>query len=187
MGENAIFNHYELKGNSGSYLIYRMFNVVGTSGFPDIDSEASAGYDRLFAALESGKIIIYGNDYRTIDQTCERDYVALKDVCRAYINGVGKFYYGTYNIREVVNICTGMPYSVKRIINVWNDISFDFKSIPTENIRNLSPVTYTYGPRREGDPAIVYGANDKADSVIGWAPSKKIEDIIRDLAYDKKI
>jgi UDP-glucose 4-epimerase len=88
LGEYVIVNHYDMKANPGNYLLFRMFNVVGSSGFPDIDMGANPGYDRLFAALQSGDITIYGKDYDTTDGTCERDYVSLRDICDAYIKGI---------------------------------------------------------------------------------------------------
>lgn len=177
LGEQAIYNHYDLQGNSGNYLIFRMFNVVGTSGFPEIDSKVSAGYDRLFAALESGQITIYGKDYNTIDGTCERDYVSLKDVCHAYLLGV-KTILIHKNLREIVNICTCNPTSVREMITIWNKVARSNK-LPT--------VKHSYGPRRVGDPSKVYGPNEKAEKLLGWIPKRKIEDIIVDLAMDKKL
>lgn len=94
LGEYVIVNHYDMKVNSGNYLIFRMFNVVGTSGFSDVDMGANPGYDRLFAALQSGNITVYGKDYDTIDGTCERDYVSLRDICDAYIKGIETIAFG---------------------------------------------------------------------------------------------
>lgn len=92
-----------------------MFNVVGTSGFPHIDCKLSACYDRLFAALESENIIIYGDDYNTLDKTCERDYVSLKDVCHAYILGI-KNIFQSESIREIINISSFNSTYVKEMI-----------------------------------------------------------------------
>lgn len=188
LGEQAIYNHYDLQDNSGNYLIFRMFNVVGTSGFPHIDCKLSAGYDRLFAALESGNIIIYGDDYNTIDKTCERDYVSLKDVCHAYILGI-KAIFKSESLRETINICTFNPTSVKDMIFIWNKIAqcIDVQQTGFENCNKLPLVKYTYGPRRIGDPSTVYGSNEKARKLLGWKPKRKIEDIIFDLAMDKKL
>ena len=188
LGEEAIYNHYSTQPTDSNYLIFRMFNVVGTSGFESIDSKSNAGYDRLFAALESGHITIYGNDYDTNDKTCERDYVSLKDVCHAYLLGINCVL-SRNNIRETINICTCNPISVNQIITTWNTLS---KSIQNNNINTLNHhllphVKYNYGPRRLGDPSKVYGSNTKAEKILQWTPQRKIEDIILDLAMDKKL
>ena len=188
LGECVIFNHYHNRNAPGNYLIFRMFNVVGTSSYPDIDRNSNPGYDRLFSALESGHVTIYGTDYPTYDGTCQRDYVSLKDVCIAFLNGLEVMSNGD-KIQEIINICTGRPCSVERIINTWNSITKSSSQlIKTNNSTKLLPkVERSYGPRREGDPAIVYGSNEKANEVLNWKPIRKIEDIIRDLAHDKNL
>lgn len=187
LGEHAIYNHYELKGNPGSYLIFRMFNVVGSSGFNNIDSNVNPGYDRLFTALQSGNITIYGKNYPTLDGTCERDYVSLKDVCQAYINGI-IIMMSKREIRSTINICSGDTNSVKRIIYLWNLTRhlIQHKSPRYEKSNLLPYVNYTYGSRRKGDPYRIYGSNEKAFKVIRWKPKRKIENIIFDLSVDKK-
>lgn len=177
-GEKLIERYYQEGLIHGNYLIFRMFNVVGTSGVSDIDRQVSAGYDRLFAALESGTITIYGKDYPTNDGTGERDYVALKDVCEAYLLGIEVITRLT-NIRRVVNIATGVPISVQTIINTWNDIA-DKECI-------LPKLQYKYGNKRAGDPARVYGDNSQAKELLDWTPTRKIDVIISDLAIDKNL
>jgi UDP-glucose 4-epimerase len=187
LGEHAIFNHYDVQNHPGSYVILRFFNIVGSISYKEVDSVASAGYDRLFGALESGNITIYGNDYHTRDGTCERDYVALKDVCRAILDAISAII-ERKRIRTVVNICRGIPVSVKQIISMWNTISNSIhnKESGYENCHRLPYVKYSYGSRRKGDPARVYGSNDKAYKLIDWKPRKKMEDIIYDLSQDKQ-
>ena len=187
LGEHAIYNHYDLQGNDGSYLIFRMFNVVGSAKLKDVDAKANPGYDRLFAALESGKITIYGHDYDTRDGTCERDYVSLKDVCKSYIDGIRSII-NKNRVRSTINICSGEPISVKYIIYVWNYMSACIrdKDAGYEKCNQLPLVNYKYGSRRLGDPAKVYGSNTKALKVINWKPKRKIERIIFGLALDKK-
>lgn len=185
LGEQAIFNHYHVQGNQGNYFIYRMFNVVGTCGYPDIDCRKFPGNDRLFSALESGHVTIYGNDYHTLDGTCQRDYVSLKDVCNAYLLGITQLAC-KFNVRQVVNIATGEPLSVKWIIDVWNNISTRIGKSGNSDYNKIPRITPSIGQRREGDPEKVYGSTKKAMSVLNWKANKKIEDIIFDLAHDKK-
>lgn len=187
LGEYAIFNHFDLKDSVGNYLIFRMFNVVGTSGYPEIDNTVSAGYDRLFGALESGAVTIYGHDCSTIDGTCERDYVSLKDVCEAYFLGV-KCLMSTQNkCRHVLNICTGEPTSVRQIVLEWNRIANKIASghVNYTDCHELPTVIFTYGPKRLGDPERVFGSNRLAREIIKWSPKYTITDIIKNIAIDK--
>lgn len=189
LGEHVIFNHYKLQNNPGNYLIFRMFNVIGSSGFAHIDERShiiNSGHNRLFDALESGYITIYGKDYSTFDGTSERDYVALKDVCMAYIKGI-KTIMGPDVVRSTINICSGIPISINSIVNKWNKISTNISNKKEDyNLYNKLPyINYTYGPKRDNDPSKVYGSNNKAMKVIGWETKRKMEDIILDLAIDK--
>ena len=153
---------------------------------------ANSGYDRLFGALESGNITIYGNDYLTTsDGTCERDYISLKDICSAYIKGIDTIFGITpsqnpkeksINIKYILNICWGVPLSVRHIIDTWNKLSNNFIPI---NGKKLPYVQETYGSRREGDPSIVYGSNYLAKEIIHWSPEKTLEDIIIEIGIDK--
>lgn len=186
LGELAILNHYNKDG--GGYLIYRMFNVVGTCGYKDIDNSLHPGYDRLFGALQSSKVIIYGQDYNTEDGTCQRDYISLKDVCDAYLQGAIKLV-NNNTIRQILNICTGNPISVKKIISTWNNCRekiFITKGRDPDS-KYLPYVTFTIGERRLGDPAVVYGSNQQVKEVLNWQPVRKIDDIICDIAIDKTL
>ena len=174
LGEHAIYNHYEINKNIGDYLIFRLFEVVGSSGFESIDAKYQPGYNSLFQGLESGKVIIHGNDYSTFDGTCERDYVALKDTCEAFVIGIKTIM--TTNIRETINICSGRALSIESVILTWNNL----------HVSDMLSATYSYEPRKEDDSDIVYGSNIKAQKIINWFAKRKIEDIICDLAQDKK-
>jgi len=165
LGERAIIDTED----TFNYFIFRLFNVVGTSGIYHLDTSMNSGYDRIFTALLSGHVFIYGSDYSTPDGTCSRDYVALKDVCDAFILGVKNI---TIGKRLIINIASNHLTSVLDIVHSWNSI-------------NSKNVIFTYGPRRAGDPEQVIGSNDVAYKVLSWKPSKKIEDIIIELAVDK--
>lgn len=187
LGEFAILDHYSDKNITGGYLIYRMFNVVGTCGYNDIDNNVHPGYDRLFGALQTGKVTIYGDDYQTQDGTCQRDYISLKDICSAYLCGAIKL---TENngLRKILNICTGTPISVSSLISMWNQCHDTLLINNTINSNKILPyVTFTIGKRRIGDPTIVYGSNSEAKHVLNWQPTRKIDDIIYDIAIDKTL
>lgn len=184
LGELAIHNHYEFKNNYGNYLILRLFNVVGTSGYKDIDNIKGMKYDRLFPALETGNVIIYGTDYPTFDGTCERDFISLKDTCGAFMKAITAI--GCYiKIREIINICSGETSSIQSVIDIWNNISNRINKTQRPDYNNLPYIIYNYGPKRKWDNAKICGKNKRATRLLTWKPTKKIEDIIYDLAHDK--
>jgi len=122
LGEYTLYNHFDLKKNPGGYLIFRIFDVIGTSGFPIIDHHSVN--NNLLTNLESGNITIYGNNYSTYDGTYERDYVALKDVCKAYMCAIRGMMY-IHKIRAIVNICSEDPVSLLSIIDSWNHVRYN--------------------------------------------------------------
>jgi UDP-glucose 4-epimerase len=183
-----------LAEHPGNYFILRLFNVVGTSGYKRVDEGLTdMGFDRIFSALMSGKMTVYGNDYSTEDGTCMRDYVALMDVYRAFGLAIWRLVDSSNSelptCRHIINIGSGVPTSVLGMINTWNEVSscIQEERAGNKNCRRLKSVSYTYGPRREGDPDRVYADNSKANTILGWQPQKKIEDIIYDLAIDTNI
>lgn len=96
------------------------------------------------------------------------------DVCNAFTKGI-EILISQHQKQEILNICTGHSWSVKSLVNKWNKIS--------EHHSVIDNVKFCYGPKREGDPAIVYGSNRKAKNILDWKPSQKMEDIILSLAY----
>lgn len=162
LGEEYIIN------SNNNFLNFRMFNVVGTIGDPNIDMIPKPGNDRLFSALEKGEITIYGNDYQTKDGTCERDYISLKDTINAYILGIKLLMKN--DVKEIINIGTGIPSSVLGLVKQWPNM----KSI-------------IYGDRRIGDPSCVYSDITKAKLILNWTPIKSVTDIINEIIIDKKI
>lgn len=163
MGEQIIYNAY-LNGHiTGSYIFFRMFNVIG----PSLTKLKNNGSDRLIGALESGSITIYGTDYDTKDGTCERDYISLYDTVNGYIKGIHKITSTVgVDFRETINICTGSVTSVREILTHW---------------KKYSPCVVQYGDKRKGDPVTVCGDPQKARNVLGWRATKKIDDIVFDL------
>ena len=84
-GEKLIKTTFKNKIN---YAILRYFNVAGASKSKKI-GQMSRG-DQLFknlsiASLKNPKINVYGNDYRTKDKTCIRDYIHVSDIAKIHI------------------------------------------------------------------------------------------------------
>lgn len=113
---------------------FRYFNVSGAYD----DKGQNAGEPHIItricnAAAGKAPLIVYGEDYETTDGTCIRDYVHVRDVCRAQIHAMDNKVEGIYNLG------TQGGTSVLDIIDTFmrvNGVDFD----------------YEFGPRRIGDP-----------------------------------
>lgn len=114
---------------------FRYFNVSGAYD----DRGQSAGEPHIItricnAAAGKAPLTVYGKDYVTTDGTCIRDYVHVRDVCRAQMHAMDNKVEGIYNLG------TQDGSSVLNIINTFKDVNgVDFH--------------YDVGPRRIGDPA----------------------------------
>ena len=143
----------------------RYFNVAGA------DSQARVGEwhepethlipNILKSTFSDGKVFeMYGNDYKTKDGTCVRDYINIEDLIDAhllaleYLNNGGK--------TDFFNLGTNDGNTVKEVFEVCEKVTE--KNIAVKQM-----------PKREGDPAVLVADNSKAKSVLGWNPQKSLE------------
>ena len=123
--------------------ILRYFNVAGA--YDDLGEEVEDTHllSRICtAACDGTDVTVFGTDYSTDDGTCVRDYIHVRDVCRAQLHAVDKKLYGTYNLG------TNRGASVGEMINV-------FETYTGVNIQHKT------GPRREGDPPFLVANGQK--------------------------
>lgn len=117
----------------------------------------------LRAIITGNPINVFGTDYNTPDGTCIRDYIHVNDLARAHRLAVE-------NLDEftgAINLGTGNGTSVREIIQTAESVS-----------EKKCPINYAL--RRDGDPARLVAANDRAHEILGWTPLYNIEQIIAD-------
>jgi UDP-glucose 4-epimerase len=120
----------------------------------------------LDAALGRRKnITIFGQDYRTPDGTCIRDYIHVTDLATAHFLALTKMMEtGQSNF---FNLGTGKGHSVKEVISKTEEVTG--KKIPLK-----------IGPRRAGDPPELVAQAQKANGILKWAPRfSSLENILR--------
>lgn len=143
-----------------NYIALRYFNASGC----DVEGQLGESHDPethliplVLKAIkgERAEITVFGTDYETPDGTCVRDYIHVDDLADAHMLAVEKLLKDgeSYSI----NLGTGIGNSVKEIIDAAEKVTG--KKVPVK-----------YGQRREGDPAVLCAANDKAKEVLGWSP-----------------
>ncbi len=139
--------------------ILRYFNVAGASSSGKI-GEINTSYDHLIKniAMQSLKkepsISIYGNNYKTKDGTCIRDYIHVSDLADIHIQTLKNI-----NIKSkslTLNCGYGKGYSVLDIVKI-------LKNIKKKLIVN-------YKPKRDGDIAQVYADTKKFQKNLRWKP-----------------
>jgi len=147
------------------YVAFRYFNACGA------DSQARHGQRpgathiiaRVLEALRdsSGAFVLNGTDFETEDGTCVRDYVHVEDLADAHIQAIdAQIPAGVYNLG------TNQGYSNLQIIHGAIGIT-------------KKDLSYSTGPRRPGDPAVLTADATKFMSVSSWKPKWGLEDILR--------
>ena len=160
------------------YGILRYFNVAGASNSGKIgEIEKSHGHLIKNLAIKSlekkPKVKIFGNDYKTKDGTCIRDYIHVSDLADIHIKGLN--YLNSNNKSFILNCGYGKGYSVQQIVNIFKKIK--------------SGVKTQYLKRRHGDIAQVYANTKKFKKLLKWKPRyNDIKLIIRSaIKWEKKL
>ncbi len=109
-------------------------------------------------------LLVFGNDYNTIDGTGVRDYVHVTDLARGHVLAADHLMEGKGNL--VVNLGSEEGLSVQQIVDT------------TEKITQKK-VEVQYVGRRAGDPAKLVASSKLAQKMLGWkAENSSVENII---------
>ncbi|WKX02600.1 UDP-glucose 4-epimerase GalE [Candidatus Mycoplasma mahonii] len=153
-----------------NYVIFRYFNVAGADAFGEIgQSTKSRELTHLIpVVIESASGIrknmsIFGNDYKTKDGTCVRDYIHVSDLAKAHVFGAKYAFNGKSNI---FNLGSNNGFSVQEIVN-------SVESTPALK------VPYNVEGRRDCDPAKLVASNDRALKELHWSPSFDLDIMIK--------
>ena len=154
----------------------RYFNVAGADSKGRIgewhEPETHLIPNILKSTFSNNKVFeMYGDDYKTKDGTCVRDYINVEDLVQAHILAID--YLNNGGETNYFNLGTKDGSTVKEVFDLCEQICG--QKIPT--------ITK---PRREGDPAILVADNTKAAAVLKWIPKKNIKNSIESAYYWEK-
>ncbi len=159
-GEKIIIRYLKKKINYG---ILRYFNVVGASPSKKIGqiSKNDQLFKNLSMAVKKKTPIfnVYGNDYKTFDGTCIRDYIHVCDLAEIHFKILLKI--NSDNKSIVLNCGYGKGFSVLEVIN-------EFKKF-TKN-----KVIINFKKRRKGDMRKITANVSKMNKIIIWKPKFNI-------------
>jgi UDP-glucose-4-epimerase GalE len=147
----------------------RYFNAAGASErhhlFEQHDPETHLIPLAIDAALGSGDLEIFGNDYPTPDRTCVRDYIHVDDLAAAHVMAVDRLRRGGSSLRA--NLGIGIGASVLEIVEA------------VESLTDTA-VRYRFAPRRPGDPATLVADASLARRELSWEPCySDVREIVR--------
>jgi UDP-glucose 4-epimerase len=149
-------------------IALRYFNAAGAD--PDgvlgehHDPEQHLIPRAIDAALGRTSFQIFGDDYATPDGTCLRDYIHVTDLAAAHVLALDALTAGRPS--AVYNLGNGRPTSVRAVLEAIERVGG-------------RPVPYTVGPRRPGDPGVLFASSERIKRELGWRPGfEEIETIV---------
>ena len=153
-----------------SAVAFRYFNVVGCN---DDKKEANLYImkNNLFpnivnAAYVNRNLLIYGADYDTIDGTCIRDYIHVKDLALLHLKAYECMKHRC--VRGIYNAGTGQSNSVLQVLGAFNKVSG----------YNINPI---FEEQRFGDVPYLCADITKVKEEFNWSPKYTIEHTFEEL------
>ncbi len=150
-------------------MLLRYFNPVGAHKSGLIGERPNGVPNNLVPYIidvvkgKQEKLLIFGDDYDTIDGTGVRDYIHVVDLAEGHVCALNSNKKGV----NIYNLGTGRGYSVLEVMNTFkkvNNLDFDFEIVQ----------------RRKGDLAGCYADCKKAEAELGFKASHTLEDMCRD-------
>ena len=138
------------------FAALRYFNAAGATQSRGEDHDPETHLIPLVLQVALGQredIKVFGDDYKTPDGTCVRDYIHVADLAQAHRLALHAIDYTS----QVYNLGNGLGFSVQQVLNAAREITGH--SIPSEVVG-----------RRPGDVATLVAASDKVRSDLGWIP-----------------
>lgn len=107
---------------------------------------------------------LFGDDYDTRDGTAVRDYIHVHDLADAHVRALQYLLAGGET--TALNLGTGNGTTVSELI-------------ATIRKTTNAPFPVEIVARREGDAPSLVADNRKAREVLGWVPTRSLDDIVR--------
>ena len=159
--------------DSWRVALLRYFNPVGAHESGLIGEHPSGIPNNLMpyvsqvAVGRRATLSVFGGDYPTRDGTGVRDYIHVVDLARGHVSAVAAVAKWTGREPLVVNLGTGIGYSVLELVQAFEKASG--RSIP-----------YQIVERRAGDVAECYADPQRARELLGWEAAFGIDRMCRD-------
>lgn len=142
------------------WVALRYFNAAGADPDGDIGEDHDPETRIVPLALAAAgrpdaSLTLFGTDYDTPDGTCIRDYVHVCDLADAHVAALRASEQGLAS--RPLNLGAGRGVSIREVI------------AKVEEVTGLT-VAVKEGPRRVGDPPILFADEGKAREMLRWDP-----------------
>ena len=169
-GESKLIGEWLLRDQAVAaglaHTSLRYFNVVGSGSAELRDTSPHNLFPMVFEALIEGRTPrINGNDYKTADGTCVRDYIHVADLAVSHVAAARRLDAGLA-IEPVYNLGSGEGVSVGEIMS----------TVAAVTGIEFTPVI---GPRRTGDPDRIVASGEMAARDLDWKMRHSLDDMVR--------
>lgn len=168
-----IMSNVALANKDNRFIALRYFNPVGahSSGLlGERPREAPKNLVPFMVQVSQGKqpkLMIYGSDYDTEDGTAVRDYFHIMDLAQGHLDAVKYALEKSGPGFQVFNLGSGSGHTVKQMLDAFT------KALGRE-------IPWEYAPRRQGDVGNVYASTTRARDVLGFKPTRGLDEMMRD-------
>jgi UDP-glucose 4-epimerase len=152
--------------------IARYFNPIGNHSSGLISDNYQKKINNLLpyiiqvAKKKLSYLKIYGDDYKTRDGTCVRDYIHVMDIAQGHI-AILKNMKKIQGI-EIYNFGTGKGTTVLEMVKIFE-----------KQTRITIPIKIS--KRRKGDMPVSYCSSKKALKKLSWRPIRSLSEAINDI------
>ena len=145
----------------------RYFNAAGRDVRANLFEEHDPETHLIPLLARNKEATIYGDDWPTRDGTCIRDYVHVKDICRAHT--LAYRYMEEHNKSVLFNVGSGKGYTVKEVVDKAN------------NILHNGEMTVKIAERRDGDVPYLVADTTRIKETIGFEPQYTLDNILESM------
>jgi UDP-glucose 4-epimerase len=170
IGEDIIKDTAKADSNFNAISL-RYFNPIGAHESAEIGESPNGVPNNLMPFITQTavglrkELLVFGNDYDTIDGTAVRDYIHVVDLAAAHVKAVERLVgKGQNKNYEIFNLGTGKGSSVLEVIQSFERTSG--KKLP-----------YRIVERRAGDIPVMYSSTDLANQELDWTAQLTLDDM----------
>jgi len=175
-GKNKLAVEFALQDYSHAYglqyVSLRYFNASGSLPEENLGEQHNPEthiIPLMLRAIKNQKPFkIFGNDYKTCDGSCVRDYIHVLDIANAHILALKHL--DKNNKSDYFNLGSGMGFTVKQMIAA------------AEKVCNAKMVIQNC-EHRQGDVNVLIADSTKINKVLGWQPQYSDLDFILKTAW----
>jgi UDP-glucose 4-epimerase len=118
------------------------------------------------AAGKRSSLTIFGDDYKTPDGTCIRDFIHVVDLAKAHVKSLA-WLVKQNQVCEAFNLGQGKGNSVLEVVKSFIRVTG-------------APLQYQIGPRRSGDIEKVWADVSKSLRELNWRTELSLDQALED-------